>query len=72
MNEDVLSSQWYQMRDQLKMWWSKLTESDLDQIDGERERLIGKLQEKYGYTRDKAMSEIERHLKAVKQTAQVR
>ncbi len=67
MNKDVMKGQWKQVRGQVKIWWGKLTDSDLDQINGERERLIGKLQERYGYTREQAAKEVEQRLKDLEQ-----
>lgn len=63
MNEDILKGQWKQIRGKSKEWWGKLTNDDLDQIDGNREQLIGKLQERYGYTKDKAAREVNDRLK---------
>ena len=63
MNEDIVKGQWKQFRGQAKIWWGKLTDNDLDQINGERERLIGKLQERYGYTREQAINDVNKRLK---------
>ena len=48
------------MRGDLKSWWGKLTDDDFEQIGGQKDRLIGLLQERYGYTREQAQHEIER------------
>jgi uncharacterized protein YjbJ (UPF0337 family) len=40
-----------------KVWWGKLTDDDLKQVDGKYDKLIGLLQEKYGYTRQQAEEE---------------
>ena len=63
MNSDILEGRWKQMRGSTKEWWGKLSDSDLDRIAGKREQLVGALQEKYGYTREKANEEIDRRLK---------
>jgi uncharacterized protein YjbJ (UPF0337 family) len=60
MNADVLKGQWHQLKGEVKSQWGKLTDDDLDKISGESERLIGLLQERYGYARDKAESEYQR------------
>jgi uncharacterized protein YjbJ (UPF0337 family) len=62
-NEDVLEGKWRQVRGHLKEWWGKLTDDDLDRIDGKADRLIGTLQEKYGYTRQRAEDEMKRRLR---------
>ena len=68
MNEDVVKAHWNQFRGQAKIWWGKLTDNDLDQINGERERLIGKLQERYGYTREQAIDDVNKRLKQLEKT----
>lgn len=49
------------MRGKVREWWGKLTDDDLDQISGKKDQLIGKLQERYGYTRDEAAREVDTH-----------
>ena len=68
MNEDILKGQWKQVRGRSKEWWGKLTNDDLDQIDGNRDQLIGKLQERYGYTKDRAAREVNERLKQLNRT----
>lgn len=63
MNQDTFAGQWKQMRGTLRSWWGKLTDDDLERIGGHKDRLIGMLQEKYGYARDMAQREMERHFK---------
>ena len=62
MPSDVLQGRWKQMRGDLRIWWGKLTDDDLDRIQGNRDKLLGALQEKYGYTRAQADAEIARRL----------
>ena len=54
MTFDVLKGQWKQIRGEIKERWGELTDDEVDQIEGRRDRLVGKLQEKYGYTRQEA------------------
>jgi len=63
MNEDIFAGQWRQMRGELKSWWGKLTDDDFDRIGGQKDKLIGLVQEKYGYARDHAEQEVERRFK---------
>jgi uncharacterized protein YjbJ (UPF0337 family) len=67
MNEDILKGQWKQLRGQIKEWWGVLTDDDLDKINGRRDQLIGKLQEKYGFTKDQATRELDDHLAQLRQ-----
>jgi len=61
-NQDVFAGQWKQMRGELKAWWGKLADDDFDKIGGQKDKLIGVVQEKYGYAREKAQQEVERRL----------
>lgn len=54
MNEDVLKGKWKQFRGEIKKTWGELTDDEIDQIEGQRDKLVGKLQEKYGYTKAEA------------------
>jgi uncharacterized protein YjbJ (UPF0337 family) len=62
MNDDVFTGQWRQLRGSLKSWWGKLTDDDLDRIGGQKDKLVGLVQERYGQTRDEAEREVERRL----------
>ena len=59
-SQEMFSGQWRQMRGTLRSWWGKLTDDDWEQIGGQKDKLLGVLQEKYAYTRDMAEREIER------------
>ena len=60
MNHDIFAGHWKQMRGTLKSWWGKLSDDDFEWIDGQKNKLIGLVQEKYGYTRDQAREEVDR------------
>jgi uncharacterized protein YjbJ (UPF0337 family) len=62
MNKDILEGKWKQLRGNVKHAWGKLTDDDLTQINGQRDKLAGKLQERYGYTRDEAERQIDNFL----------
>lgn len=57
MDNNVFKGKWTQMKGEAKKQWGKLTDDDLDVIDGEKDKLIGKLQERYGHTREQAETE---------------
>ena len=44
MNQDILTGKWKQMRGQVKQWWGRLSDDDLDRIDGAMDKLAGALQ----------------------------
>jgi uncharacterized protein YjbJ (UPF0337 family) len=62
VNNDVLKGKWKQIRGEAKVWWSKLTDEDLERADGKFSVLAGLLQEKYGYTRAHAIEEIDKRV----------
>jgi uncharacterized protein YjbJ (UPF0337 family) len=62
MNKDVFEGKWKQIRGEAKVWWGKLTDDDLDRAAGKFEVFTGLLQEKYGYTRQRAADEIEQRM----------
>ena len=58
MNKDMMSGQWKQMKGEVKRRWGILTDDELDQVEGNFEKLVGRIQERYGYERHRAESEI--------------
>jgi len=66
MNKDIFEGKWKEMRGQVKEWWGKLTDDDLDKVSGNAEQIVGLLQQKYGYTRQRAEEEFNRRIKDVK------
>ena len=58
MNEDIIQGKWKQLKGHAKRQWGKLTDDDLDVADGNREYLIGRIQERTGYTRDQVEKEV--------------
>jgi uncharacterized protein YjbJ (UPF0337 family) len=65
MSQDVFKGQWKELRGRLREWWGDLTDDDVTRIDGSQERLVGALQQRYGYAKDKALSEIQRRVDQV-------
>jgi len=64
MNRDILMGKWKQIRGEVKNWWGKLSDDDLDRVEGNFDKLVGTLQERYGYSRQQAENEIEQRLTA--------
>ena len=58
MNRDTLKGQWTQLKGHVQRQWGKLTNDDLDQIEGNMEILVGKVQERYGRRRDEAERDV--------------
>jgi uncharacterized protein YjbJ (UPF0337 family) len=70
INSDVLKGKWQQLKGEARIQWGRLTDDDLDQIQGNIEKLAGKLQERYGYAREEADREVEDFVR--QNTAQTR
>ena len=64
MNKDIVEGKWKQMRGEAKSWWGKLTDDDLDRAAGKFDVFTGLLQEKYGYSHQHAVDEIDKHVTA--------
>ena len=58
MNWDIAKGNWKQFKGKVKAQWGQLTDDHLDQIDGKRIELAGKIQETYGITKDEAEMQI--------------
>ena len=69
MNKDVFEGQWKQMRGQAKDW-GKLADDDLERVGGQYDKFVGLLQEKYGYTRERAEQEFNRRIREVKKAVE--
>lgn len=62
MNRNVLEGNWKQLRGAIREKWGELTNDEVDQIAGKRDKLAGLLQEKYGYTQMEAERQIDEFL----------
>jgi uncharacterized protein YjbJ (UPF0337 family) len=59
MNWETLKGNWTQLRGRVRMQWGKLTDDQLDVIEGRRDLLLGKLQEAYGVTEEEADRQVQ-------------
>lgn len=59
MNRNILEGNWKQIRGSIREKWGELTDDELDQIAGKRDKLAGVLQERYGYTQMEAERQID-------------
>ena len=62
MNQDVLEGNWKMLRGRIREKWGELTDDEVDQVAGKRDRLAGMLQAKYGYTKDEVERQIDEWL----------
>ncbi|MDZ7706304.1 MAG: CsbD family protein [Trueperaceae bacterium] len=59
MNWDQIQGKWKQMMGDVKRHWGKLTDDDLQVVEGNRDRLVGKIQERYGVTKEEAQKQVD-------------
>ena len=58
MNEDRIGGNWKQFKGKVKEKWGELTDDDMTVVEGKRDQLVGKIQERYGYEKDRAEKEV--------------
>jgi uncharacterized protein YjbJ (UPF0337 family) len=58
MNKDIFKGNWKQFRGEVQKQWGQLTNDDLDVINGEYDKLVGRVQERYGWDRENAEREV--------------
>lgn len=59
MTWDIIEGQWHEIKDRLRSRWGKLTNDDLFVIAGQRDVLVGRIQQRYGLVRADAELEVE-------------
>jgi uncharacterized protein YjbJ (UPF0337 family) len=64
MNWDRIEGNWKEFKGKAKQQWGKLTDDDLSYINGRRDELSGRIQQRYGYAKDQADREIDTWLQA--------
>jgi uncharacterized protein YjbJ (UPF0337 family) len=62
MNSDILKGKWNQIKGNIKQQWGDLTDNDVARIEGNYDEFVGVLQERYGYTRERAEREVNDYL----------
>ena len=58
MNKDIISGKWSQLKGKAQAKWGDLTNDDFDVAEGNAESLAGRLQERYGWAKDRAEKEV--------------
>ena len=66
MNWDIIEGKWDRLKGKARIQWGKSTDDELDEIAGNRTKLAGKIQEKYGYTKEHAQEVAEKWKKSLK------
>ena len=58
MNSDQIAGNWKQLKGKVKEQWGKLTDDDITVIEGKRDQLVGRVQERYGNAKEKAEEQV--------------
>lgn len=64
MNKEIFKGAWNEIKGKIKKTWGKLTDDDIQEIQGNHQEIYGKLQKHYGYTKDaaeKAVRDFQNH-----------
>lgn len=64
MNSDTFNGKWKVVKGNVKKKWGDLTDDDIKQIDGQKDILVGKVQEKYGKSREEAEKEVDQYFES--------
>ena len=70
MNPEILSEKWNMISSEVRKTWDRFTDNDVEEIQGNYDILISKLQEKYGYTSQEASQEVNRFLEMIGKQAE--
>jgi uncharacterized protein YjbJ (UPF0337 family) len=62
MNWDQVEGQWKNIKGSIREKWAKFTDDDMELIAGKKDRLVGKLQERYGLAKDRAEAELDQYI----------
>jgi len=54
MNWDIVKGKWKELKGEARKQWGKLTDDDLEEVAGQKDKLVGKLQQRYGWAREDA------------------
>jgi len=59
MNQDQIVGQWKQLKGKIKQKWARMTDDELDLIKGKQEEFAGRVQERYGISKEQAHKDID-------------
>lgn len=57
MNDDIIKGNWQQIKGEAKKKWGELNDDEIKQMDGQKDKFLGSLREKYGHSKDAAEKE---------------
>lgn len=59
MNWDQIEGKWTELKGKARENWGELTDDELDQAKGNREQMVGLIQQKYGKAKEVAEKEVD-------------
>lgn len=65
MNWDQITGNWKEMKGKVRAKWAKLTDDDLENVSGKKDVLLGRLQQRYGYHKERAERELDEFLNGI-------
>jgi uncharacterized protein YjbJ (UPF0337 family) len=65
MNWDIIKGKWKQLKGDARKKWGKITDSDWDEVAGEKDKFLGKLQERYGWSREQAERDADNYFRSL-------
>jgi uncharacterized protein YjbJ (UPF0337 family) len=68
MNWDTIQGKWKQLKGTARERWGKITDNEWSEISGQRERFVGKVQERYGIAREQAEREVDEWCRSLQDT----
>jgi uncharacterized protein YjbJ (UPF0337 family) len=70
MDSNRIEGSWAELKGKAKQQWGNLTDNELTQIGGKKDELIGRIQARYGYSKDKSQQEVETWLASIGQSGE--
>jgi uncharacterized protein YjbJ (UPF0337 family) len=65
MNWDQVEGNWKVLKGNIREKWAKFTDDDIELMAGKRDRIIGKLQERYGLAKERAEAEADQYISSM-------
>jgi uncharacterized protein YjbJ (UPF0337 family) len=59
MNWDQIKGKWHEIKGSIRAKWGELTDDEIEELDGNREKMVGKIQQKYGIAKEEAEKQVD-------------
>jgi uncharacterized protein YjbJ (UPF0337 family) len=64
MNWDQIKGKWHEVKGSIRAKWGELTDDEIEELDGNREKMVGKIQQKYGVAKEEAEQQVDEWTKS--------